>query len=206
MLMKEAGLDNVFAKTEGNWACVNVSDVIKSSPDVLVVVDADWDKALDKITWLYNHTDFCDMDALKGGRMVQIPFSATTLSPRNGPAALDLAIAALHVRLGALTAVRESGVSSFNPNTLREHTKGLKCTMVDKDVVYDDAPTNDDKPTNDDAPTNTDAPSTTEGSGIDSADVNHASEHPRMPQKSKYCSANLSPLSAVGASVVFLQV
>eukprot|EP00747_Dinoflagellata_sp_TGD_P066790 gnl/TRDRNA2_/TRDRNA2_154980_c0_seq2.p2 gnl/TRDRNA2_/TRDRNA2_154980_c0~~gnl/TRDRNA2_/TRDRNA2_154980_c0_seq2.p2 ORF type:complete len:143 (+),score=12.92 gnl/TRDRNA2_/TRDRNA2_154980_c0_seq2:160-588(+) len=74
---------------------------------------------------------------IKGGRLVQIPFSATTLSPRNGPAALDLAIAALHVRLGALTAVRKSGVSSFNPNTLKEHTKGLKCSLEWTQVMYD---------------------------------------------------------------------
>ena len=44
------------------------------------------------------------MDALKGARFVQIPFSASTLGPRNAPAAVDLAMAALHVRTGSLTA------------------------------------------------------------------------------------------------------
>eukprot|EP00931_Biecheleriopsis_adriatica_P075867 TRINITY_DN4963_c0_g1_i1.p1 TRINITY_DN4963_c0_g1~~TRINITY_DN4963_c0_g1_i1.p1 ORF type:complete len:426 (-),score=85.27 TRINITY_DN4963_c0_g1_i1:92-1369(-) len=137
MLMKEAGLENVFKATDGNWACVKESEVIAAAPDVLVVVDAAWDTAMSKITWLYNHTGFCGLDALKGARLVQIPFSATTLSPRNGPAALDLAIASVHVRTGSLTAVRESGVSSFNPRTLETHVSGLKCSILQDEVVYD---------------------------------------------------------------------
>jgi len=178
MLMREAGLKNVFENKEGNWVCVKVSEVVAANPDVLVVVDADWDKALDKITWLYNHTDFCDMDILKGGRMVQIPFSASTLSPRNGPAALDLTIASLHVRKGTLTAVRKSGVSSFNPKTLREHTKGLKCTMVDKDVVYDDKPKDHDDHDGHDHDEKTTSQMTNTADNP-TQEANHASGHPQ---------------------------
>lgn len=137
MLMTEAGLDNAFAHEDKGWVCVNVTDVIKAAPDVMVVIDADWDKALDKLTWLYNQSELCAMDALKGARLVQIPFSASTLSPRNGPAALDLAIASLHVRTGSLTAVRKSGVSSFNPQQFREHTKNLLCNLDKEKVKYD---------------------------------------------------------------------
>jgi hypothetical protein len=137
MLMNEAGLDNAFANQDKGWVCVNVTDVIKAAPDVMVVIDADWDKALDKLTWLYNQSDLCAMDALKGARLVQVPFSASTLSPRNGPAALDLAIASLHVRTGSLTAVRKSGVSSFNPTQFREHTKNLHCNLQKEKVKYD---------------------------------------------------------------------
>jgi len=137
MLMREAGLDNVFGNKEGNWVCVNESDVRAADADVMIVVDAFWDTALDKVTWLYNHSGFCAMDIVKGARFVQIPFSASTLSPRNGPAALDLAIAALHVRLGSMTAVKKSGVSSFNPQQFHEHTKGLKCNLEKEKVKYD---------------------------------------------------------------------
>jgi iron complex transport system substrate-binding protein len=137
MLMNEAGMVNAFAHEDKGWACVNVSDVIKAAPDVMVVIDADWDKALDKLTWLYNQSELCAMDALKGARLVQVPFSASTLSPRNGPAALDLAIASLHVRTGSLTAVRKSGVSSFNPQQFREHTKNLMCNLEKEKVKYD---------------------------------------------------------------------
>jgi iron complex transport system substrate-binding protein len=136
MLMREAGLSNVFSETEGNWACVDKSEILAADPDVLIVVDAAWDTALDKLTWLYSNSAFCELTAMKGARFVHIPFSATTLSPRNGPAALDLAIASLHVRLGTLTAVRESGVSSFNPRTLETHVQGLACAIDEAQVMY----------------------------------------------------------------------
>jgi hypothetical protein len=195
MLMREAGLENAFGNVDGNWACVNVSDVIKAAPDVMIVVDAAWDTALDKVTWLYNHTDFCGMEALKGGKMIQIPFSATTLSPRNGPAALDLTIASLHVRLGALTATRKSGVGSFEPKMLREHTKGLKCSLVAADVVYDDAEDDhkkkddhddddhkkkDDHDDHDDHDGHDHGDTSTTEEVANTADVNAASGHPQM--------------------------
>jgi hypothetical protein len=138
MLMEESGMENVFAHIKENWACVNESDIIAANFDVMIIVDASWDSALSKITWLYNHSDFCGTDVLKGARLVQIPFSASTLSPRNGPAALDLAKAALHVRTGSLTPVQKSGVSSFSPQILESHTAGLKCTMQKDMVLYGD--------------------------------------------------------------------
>jgi len=138
LLMQEAGLTNVFGHLDGNWKCVNESDIISAAPDVLIVVDAAWDTALSKITWLYNHSEFCPMDALKGARFVQIPFSASTLGPRNAPAAVDLAMAALHVRTGSLTATRESGVGSFSPTFLQSHIEGLTCTTNPAVLVYTD--------------------------------------------------------------------
>mmetsp|Transcript_71263 Transcript_71263/g.196751 ORF Transcript_71263/g.196751 Transcript_71263/m.196751 type:complete len:274 (+) Transcript_71263:661-1482(+) len=138
MLMKEAGLTNVFSDRTGNWVCVNVSDIVAAAPDAIIVVDAAWDKAEEKIKWLYGDSSFCQLEAVRGARFVSIPFSASTLSPRNGPAALDLAIAALHVRLGTLTSTGTSGVSSFNPHTLQVQTKDTLCPLQMEFVVYDD--------------------------------------------------------------------
>jgi iron complex transport system substrate-binding protein len=160
MLMTEAGLTNVFADRDGGWACVNVSDIAAANPDVFVIADAAWDTGLDKITWLYNNSDFCNFEAVQGARLVQIPFSATTLSPRNGPAALDLAIASLHVRTGSVTPVRESGVSSFALTTLQSHIAGLRCPLVSAQVVYTDATSNTDTTG---APSNTGTNSPTNG-------------------------------------------
>merc|ERR1712008_129143 len=81
--------------------------------------------------------DFCQLDALRAARFVSIPFSASTLSPRNGPAAHDLALAALHVRLGTLTASRQSGVGSFNPHMLQQQTRNSRCSLQMSKVVYD---------------------------------------------------------------------
>lgn len=136
MLMQEAGLTNVFASTTGNWACVKEKDVIAAAPDVIVVVDAAWDLAVDKLKWLYNQTDFCNTDALKAARLVQIPFSATSLSPRNGGAAHDLANAALHVRMNSVMNSKKSGVGFFDPQYIVDNTKGLNCGVNMPSVVY----------------------------------------------------------------------
>merc|ERR1719396_214021 len=110
--------------------------IIQAAPDVIVVVDAAWDTAASKIEVMYNHTGFCELDALKHARLVKIPFSATTLSPRNGPAALDLAEAALHVRKGSQMASQESGVSSFSPYFLQHETCGTRCPLTMQYVEY----------------------------------------------------------------------
>jgi len=137
MLMKEAGLTNTFADVKGNWACVKETDVIAAAPDVFIVVDAAWDTAISKLTWLYNHSEFCKMDSIKAARLVQIPFSATSMGPRNGPAAHDLAVAALHVRNGDVTSSHKSGVGSFSPAYLASELKNLACTVDMNSVVYD---------------------------------------------------------------------
>ncbi|CAE6971550.1 unnamed protein product [Symbiodinium natans] len=138
LLMQEGGLSNVFADRAGNWACVNVSDIIAAAPDVIVVVDASWDSAIDKIKWMYNDAEFCKLEVLRAARFVSIPFSASTLGPRNGPAALDLAMAALHVRTGSQTATQESGVGSFSPFFLQAQTSCQLCPLSVAHVIYDD--------------------------------------------------------------------
>ena len=35
--MQEANLTNIFSGVSGNWACVNVTDIIAADPDVIVV-------------------------------------------------------------------------------------------------------------------------------------------------------------------------
>jgi iron complex transport system substrate-binding protein len=140
MLMEEAGLTNAFANTEGNWACVPLADISAAAPDIIVVVDADWDSGDSKIEAMYDDAGFCELDALKHARFVKIPFSATTLSPRNGPAALDLAIASLHVRAGENIPTQRSGVTSFTAATLQSLTAGKKCPVQLSDMVYTDAP------------------------------------------------------------------
>jgi len=142
MLMQEAGLENSFKDKTGNWHCVTISELAARKPDIIVVVDAGWNSAEKKVKNMYNDARFCELEALKAARFVKIPFSATTLSPRNGPAALDLAIAAIHVKKGPGNFTHKSGVSSFSQANLQSFTAGLKCPVVKaKDMVYTDATT-----------------------------------------------------------------
>merc|ERR1712048_1084201 len=89
-----------------------------------------------KITWLHNHTQFCELDAVKAARYITVPFSASGAGPRNGAAALDLATAALHVKQGLQISTQKSGVSSFSPEVLEQHTSGMICSMKTEDALY----------------------------------------------------------------------
>lgn len=136
LLMKEAGLTNAFASKTGGWVCVKQKDIVAQDPDAIVLVDAAWDLAKKKVDKLYNTKEFCELKAVKGASFVKIPFSATTLSPRNGPAALDLAVVSLHVRLGIKGKFGTSGVDFFDAKALVKDTEKSLCPLQLKAVPY----------------------------------------------------------------------
>lgn len=97
MIMSALGVENVFAGVEGGWGEVSWEAVIEADPDVIILVDASWDPAADKTTYLESDPALRDLAAVTEGRVVSIPFSATTPGVRNAPAIATLAteIAAL---------------------------------------------------------------------------------------------------------------
>ena len=94
LILNASGLTNLFAHLPGSYACVDADEVFSANPDVLVIVEASWDSALNKIDYMHNHTDFCRARFVQQAEYVTIPFSASALGPRNGAAALDLVAAA----------------------------------------------------------------------------------------------------------------
>ena len=127
LIIQEAGLKNVFAGIDGSWACVTVDAILSAKPDTMIIVDASWDTAISKIDFLHNHSEFCNAKFVKGGDYITIPFSASTLGPRNGAAALDMALAAIHLTTGSATVDFKSGVKFISPEALEKQTAGLKC-------------------------------------------------------------------------------
>lgn len=91
MIMSALGVDNVFADVEGGWSSVSWEAFIDADPDVIILVDASWDPAADKIAFLGSDTSLADLPAVAAGRVVTIPFSATTPGVRNAPAIAELA-------------------------------------------------------------------------------------------------------------------
>ena len=116
LILNSSGLTNLFAHLPGGYACINASKVIKLNPDVVVIVEASWDSALNKIDYMHNQSSFCDARFVKQADYITIPFSASALGPRNGAAALDLASVAIHVTTGAPAMNFQSGVQFFDPS------------------------------------------------------------------------------------------
>ena len=107
---------------------------------MFVIVDASWDTALSKIDYLHNHSDYCNLRAVQEAEYIKIQFSASTLGPRNGVAALDMVSAAMHVVTGDATLNFQSGVDFFDDEMLKTQTASLKCPYVPKTerVLYKD--------------------------------------------------------------------
>lgn len=91
MLIEAAGAENLFADLPGSWADVTWEEVIGRNPQVIVLADATWSTAQEKIDLLNNNPAYASIEAVQEQRFVTIPFGATTYGVRNVEGALTLA-------------------------------------------------------------------------------------------------------------------
>ncbi|MEM7797807.1 MAG: ABC transporter substrate-binding protein [Chloroflexota bacterium] len=91
MIIEAVGGENIFADAEGNWAEVSWEEVLERNPNAIVIVDASWDPAQDKIDLLTSDPLYSTMTAVQNEAFITIPFSATTLGVRNANAVVDIA-------------------------------------------------------------------------------------------------------------------
>ncbi|MEV7397512.1 ABC transporter substrate-binding protein [Aeromicrobium sp. NPDC092404] len=78
LILDAVGATNVFADVEGGWADVSWERVVKADPDVIVLADADWSSADDKIALLKKDPALRDLKAVRDEQFVVLPFSETT--------------------------------------------------------------------------------------------------------------------------------
>src|SRR5690606_24657747 len=68
MLLETVGAQNIFADTPGTWANVTWEEVIARNPQVIVLADAEWSTAQEKIDLLLNDSTFASIDAVQNQR------------------------------------------------------------------------------------------------------------------------------------------
>lgn len=78
LILDAVGATNVFADVKGGWADVSWERVVKADPDVIVLADASWSTADDKIKQLKKDPVLSQLDAVRDERFVVIPFSEST--------------------------------------------------------------------------------------------------------------------------------
>lgn len=91
MVMDAAGLTNVFADVHDTWTSVSWEKVVEADPDVLVLVDATWNTAADKITMLESNPATRDLTAVREHRYVTVPFPASEAGVRSASAVTSVA-------------------------------------------------------------------------------------------------------------------
>ncbi|TFD47706.1 putative F420-0 ABC transporter substrate-binding protein [Cryobacterium frigoriphilum] len=87
MIMQAAGLTNIFQDVHDTWSSVGWESIIEANPDVIVLVDATWNTAADKITNLETSAATQNLDAVLNERYIVLPFAATEAGIRNVEAA-----------------------------------------------------------------------------------------------------------------------
>lgn len=103
MVMNAVGLTNVAADLDQTWSSMSWESIVDADPDVLVLVDASWNTAEDKIERLESNPLLSQMSAVKHERYLTVPFPASEAGVRSVPAARSLAD-----QLGELGLVNEN--------------------------------------------------------------------------------------------------
>jgi len=91
LLMDTAGLRNINDEVEDTWASVAWEVIADRDPDVIVLVDSEWNTAEHKIEVLKSNPVTASMSAVAHSRYLTIPFPASEAGVRSVDAAASLA-------------------------------------------------------------------------------------------------------------------
>ncbi|KAA1374930.1 ABC transporter substrate-binding protein [Aeromicrobium fastidiosum] len=78
LILDAVGATNLFSDLKGGWADVSWERVVKADPDVIVLGDASWSSADDKIALLQKDPALKQLEAVREKRFVVLPYSETT--------------------------------------------------------------------------------------------------------------------------------
>lgn len=91
MTMEALGIANIFADIPDTWASANWEAIVDADPDILILVDAEWNSADQKIRLLNENPATANLTAVLNENYLVIPFPAAEPGVRSIPATRDLA-------------------------------------------------------------------------------------------------------------------
>ena len=90
MIMQAAGLENIAADVEDTWTSMGWEAIVAANPDVIVLVDAAWNTAEQKIAHLESNAATAALPAVQAKRYLVVDFPATEAGVRNVGAVASL--------------------------------------------------------------------------------------------------------------------
>lgn len=99
LILETAGLTNIASDLEGGWAPYGWESVLAADPDVLVIVDSDWNTAEHKIEYLEADPTLSQLTAVQQHRYVIVPFAASEAGVRTAEAAQSVALQVSEIAL-----------------------------------------------------------------------------------------------------------
>lgn len=91
LLLETIGLENIAADIDDTWASLSWEAAAAEEPDVIVLVNSDWNSAEHKISVLESVPAMAALPAVAQGRYLVIDFAASEAGVRSVTAAADLA-------------------------------------------------------------------------------------------------------------------
>lgn len=91
LVLETAGLTNIVSGVNATWTPLSWEAVIDADPDVIVLVDADWNSADKKIAYLEGNPATAQLDAVRNRRYAIVPFAASEAGVRSVEAAASIA-------------------------------------------------------------------------------------------------------------------
>jgi iron complex transport system substrate-binding protein len=91
LLLETAGLVNIAADVDSTWSPLGWEAIIAADPDVIVLVDSDWNSAQHKIDYLTGNPATAAMTAVQQQRYIVVPFAASEAGVRSVEAAASIA-------------------------------------------------------------------------------------------------------------------
>lgn len=90
LILETAGLANIAGDIDMTWSPYGWESVLAADPDVLVLVDADWNTAQKKIDYLKSNPATANLSAVINERFVILPFASTEAGVRSVSAVTSL--------------------------------------------------------------------------------------------------------------------
>jgi iron complex transport system substrate-binding protein len=90
LILETTGLTNIAGDVDMTWSPYGWESVLAADPDVLVLVDADWNTAQKKIDYLKSNPATANLTAVINERFVILPFASTEAGVRSVSAATSL--------------------------------------------------------------------------------------------------------------------
>lgn len=91
LILETAGLTNIAGDIDMTWSPFGWESVLAADPDVLVLVDADWNTAQKKMDYLATNPATANLTAVINQRYIVIPFASSEAGVRTVSAATSVA-------------------------------------------------------------------------------------------------------------------
>jgi len=91
LVLETVGLTNIAADVPQTWTSLGLESIVDADPDVIVLIDADWNTAQSKIDMLESNPATARLTAVQNRAYLILPFAASEAGVRTVSAAASLA-------------------------------------------------------------------------------------------------------------------